>query len=94
MKYFALLALLVSVSASAQSNPPTVDTMTCAQAQRYAVKNKHYWKKAAGNDIVPIYPIVPLQKLQCPTRQYAAPIAEETLDNPECVLTWYCKPSV
>lgn len=70
---------------------PTVDTMTCAEAKSYAHAHGRYWVHAAGNDIVPIFPVVEDPSvMHCPSKDFYKPIFERTLDSEDCVLSWHC----
>lgn len=88
MKLVSVLLLLGSFAAQAQV---TVDKMTCAQAQAYSEANGRYWVDAGPDGAIPIYPTYTLETVNCGGRTTTTPELRRTLDNPECIVSWYCK---
>jgi hypothetical protein len=71
----------------------TVDTMTCAAAQRFVQQNGSYNKKT-GFGVLPIRPVrpnLPGQASNCGPRQYPSFFVERTLDNPSCNVGFVCQ---
>lgn len=88
--HLCLGALLLSVGFTASAEKiVTVDHMTCKHAQTYAAHYGRYWKDAGPDGAIPIYPINTLDSLRC-GKAYPRPQMERTLDNPECILSYYC----
>ena len=85
----SLLSLFFACAASAEV--PTVEHMTCRQAQAYADKYGRYWKDAGVDGAIPIYPVTGLRKANCGGRTTTTPQWEQTLDNRHCIVGWYCR---
>lgn len=83
-------AILLSISFAASAQV-TVDQMTCAQAQAYVAEHERYYKDAGIDGAIPIYPVYSLEKANCGGKTTTTPQMERTLDNPDCILGWYCK---
>ena len=85
-----VVSVLMSFGFAASAHV-TVDQMTCAQAQHYAVAHGGYYKDAGPDGAIHIYPVSTLEKVNCVGKNSVAPQWESTLDNPQCILSWYCK---
>ena len=71
----------------------TVESMTCAAAQRYVQQNGSY-NKLTGFGVLPIRPVrpnLPGQAANCGPRQSPTFFLERTLDNPSCNLGFVCE---
>jgi hypothetical protein len=70
----------------------TVDTMSCAAAQRFVQANGSYNKKTGFGplSIRPVRPLRPGEAANCGPRQYPSFFLERTLDNPSCNLGYNC----
>jgi len=87
---FAGLITLLAFAATAQAQQITVEHMTCAKAQAYVQKYGQYWKDVGADGSILISPVYTLQNLKCTGRQLTEPQMEQTTDNPECIVGYYC----
>ena len=87
-----LAAFLMGGVALAQCpQGPSVDALSCAQAQNFASSNGCYWvDHQDGNGSLPIFPVASAEQLNCGPDQRANPMVEETRDTSSCTVAYQC----
>lgn len=87
-KAFALVLCLFSPSALAGA--PTIDRLTCLDAQNFVIRHGRYYKASVDGPL-PIYPVMPVNRDPvCKGKERVHYVIERAADLPECLLGFQC----